>query len=139
MSLLQGDIEQFSELKIFIENIKEISDKINKRLKRKVEFNEIQYEYEKFYLTIFYEINEENILDLAKQLPKSLLNEIALANKILNFSKRIPISNRALETIEIVLNSLKELSKGKLKSLSILLKELIQLGKILNNQLITKK
>jgi len=139
MVLTLGDINQYSELEIFFENIKELSDKLNKRLKRKEDFKEIQYEFEKFYFGIFDEISEENIKDLAKDLPRSLLNEIALANKMLSLFKKRPLSNRAFETIEIVLDSLKEFSEGKLNAFSIILKELVQLSKLLNTQLRTTK
>ena len=136
MPLLLGDTNQYSELEIFFENIKELSDKLNRRLKRKKDSQEIQYEFEKFYFGVFDEINEENIKDLAKGLPKSLLNEIALANRMINWFKNRPISNRVFETMEIVLDSIREFSKGKLNAFSIILKELVQLGKILNTQLI---
>ena len=112
MALLLGELNQYSELEIFLENIKDVSEKLNRRLKSKNEFKEIQYNFEKFYFGIFDEISNENINDLAKDLPKSLLNEIALANKMISWFKRIPISNRGLETIEIVLkNLLKEFLK----------------------------
>lgn len=138
MVLLGGNINQYSELEIFLKNIKEVSEKLNNRLKKKVGFNEIQFDFEKFYLGIFDEINEENIKDLAKNLPKSLLNEIALANKMLSWFKRIPFSNRNFETIEVILDSLKEFSEGKLNAFSIILKELVQLSKLLNTQLSIK-
>jgi len=139
MALLLGDINQYPELEIFFENIKDMCDKLNRRLKRKKDSQEIQYEFEKFYFCVFDEINEENIKDLAKGLPKSLLNEIALANRMINWFKNIPISNRVFETMEIVLDSIREFSKGKLNAFSIILKELVQLGKILNTQIKTIK
>ena len=58
---------------------------------------------------------------------------------MINWFKNIPISNRVFETMEIVLDSIREFSKGKLNAFSIILKELVQLGKILNTQIKTIK
>jgi hypothetical protein len=116
------------QLKRFVSNIERLSDTLNSRLKSKKELSEISENYQTFYKAL---LKDTSNITFDKNTTFHLINELKLVNSILESKVGLFTPLKHFEAAEIFVESVKEFMEGEGKRFWILLKELIQLSKLL--------